>query len=466
MFTNFRRNEGGNVATMFSVMVTTLIIGIGAAIDLAGLSSHKQDLQDAVDAATLAAARADTDDKNELKAIVRKFILEIDPNETEVRFDIKIVDDEIIVTAESLYDTYIMGFIGKDNFDVAVTSGSPLASKTPIKLSLVLDTTESMSGARLDAMKTAANSMLQGFIDDDADIAVSVIPFGKYVNVGTSRKQSNWLDVTKDGTSETTEVCRNERLTTKARSCKKTGRTLYRDDIRDGVNFGRVSYEEEICTPAEYEYTGNVVCTDRTVNYTWHGCVGSRQSPYNEQADFNGRRINGIMNEGCGTEIQTLTTNIIDAKSKVSSLSTAGNTYVPSGIAWGWRSLESAEPLNTKVKFDSQKITNESVQKIMVIMTDGANTLSQGGDEPYKHDDRDEDDANERSSALCEGAKADGIQIFTIGFRLDDVDAATISMLENCATTKSGFYRAGDAQALKQVFSDIAGQFSFARLTM
>jgi len=308
--------------------------------------------------------------------------------------------------------------------------------------------------------------MIQGFIDDDEDIAVSVIPFGKYVNVGTSRKQSNWLDVLKDGTSETNEVCWNERIRTKPRECTKTGVTLYRDDIRDGVNFGRVSYDEEICTPAEFHYTGNVVCEDRTVEYNWEGCVGSRQSPYNEQADFNGQRINGIMNESCGTEIQTLTTNLVDAKSRITSLTTAGNTYVPSGIAWGWRSLQSAEPLNTTVNFGADVPANAPIQKIMLIMTDGANTLSQGGDEPYKHDRGDAAEANARASALCEGAKADGIQIYTIGFRLDDADGATISMLENCATTPAGFFRAGNAQGLKDVFQDISGKFSFTRLTM
>ena len=215
----------------------------------------------------------------------------------------------------------------------------------------------------------------------------------------------------------------------------------------------------------------NIITQDRSFasrvrNYTWHGCVGSRQLPYNEQAAFNAQRISGIMNETCGTEIQTLTTNLIDVKSKISSLTTKGNTYIPSGVVWGWRSLESEEPLNTKVTFGGGIPAHTPATKVMLIMTDGANTLSQGGDDYFKHDEDDAAEANARTSALCEGAKADGIQIFTIGFRLSDADSATISMLENCATTKSGFFRAGDAQGLKKAFQDIAGQFAFTRLTM
>jgi len=123
-FKNFRRNQNGNVAIMFSLMATTLIVTIGAAIDLSGVTSHKQDLQDAVDAATLAAARANTTNEAELQAVVREFMSELDPTESQVRLTVKVIDNEVIVTAESLYDTYVMGFIGKQNFDVAATAGS------------------------------------------------------------------------------------------------------------------------------------------------------------------------------------------------------------------------------------------------------------------------------------------------------------------------------------------------------
>lgn len=466
MAKNYIQNRDGNVATMFALCITTVMICLGAAIDYSGVSSQQQDLQDMVDSATLAAAKANTKKQSELDEIVNKFMDSHNSESLNITLDVKVINDQVVVTGNTTYDTVLMGLVGKPNMDVEARAASPIASLTPIELALVLDTTGSMSGNRVTALKAAANLMIDEFIKDDAMIAVSVVPFGKYVNVGKSRKLETWLDVTKDGTSETNEVCWDERITTKAAECTYTGNTIYYDDIRDGVNFGRKSYEEQTCTPAEYSYTGNEICEDRTTTYTWEGCVGSRPSPYNEQAAFSSQRIPGIMNETCGTEIQTLTTNMTEAKSVISSLTTGGNTYIPAGVMWGWRTLQDEVPINTNVDFGDQSSNNVKPAKVMLIMTDGANTLSQGGGEPFEHGGSDQTDANNRTVALCTAAKADGIQVFTLGFKINASDTATLSMLEQCATTPSAFFQTGDGAALKKAFKDIAGKLDFTRLAM
>lgn len=466
MFTKFKRNTRGNVATMFSLVLTTVLIGIGAAIDYSGVVKQKESLQDTIDAATLAAASSKSTDLAVLQEIVDSFIQEIDTEGTATSYTVNLIDDEIIVSANSTYETYLMGLIGKDVVDFEVKAAAPLSKRKPIKLALVLDTTESMSGDRLDRMIRAANRMIQGFIDDDAQIAVSVVPFGKYVNIGTSRNPSPWLDVSKDGTSETEERCWNERIRISPRVCTPTGRTVYRDDIRDGVNFGVIAEEEQDCTGPVWQNTGNTVCQDRTTSYEWHGCVGSREAPYNEQAKYNGRRINGIMNESCGTEFSPLTTNLTDVQTKISSFTTAGNTYIPSGVMWGWRTLQEHEPINTKVKFENESGVEKQATKIMLVMTDGANTLSQGGDEDFRHDHRNGDEANQRTANICEAAKEDGVTIYTLGFLIDSSDTDTLSMLRNCASTPENFYQAGSADGLTQAFEDIAGQFEQTRLSL
>ncbi len=465
-FNKFKRETGGNVAIMFALTISTIVIAVGAAVDYSGISSQKQDLQDAIDGATLAAARANITNEAKLKKIVEEFVEQSDPSPNKIKLDVKVIDDEVYVTAKTVYDTVLMGFIGQKAMDVQVAAASPIASKTPIKLALVLDTTTSMEGNRIASLKVAANAMVDEFEENNTTAAVSVIPFGKYVNVGMNQNRENWLDISKDGTSETEEVCWDERRTTKPRECTETGRTIYYDDIRDGVNFGQNSYQEQTCTAAEYEYTGNRICEDRTTTYTWHGCVGSRNAPYNERAAFGSQRIPGIMNETCGTELQPLTTNMTDVKSKISSLNTNGNTYIPAGVVWGWRTLQDKAPFKTDVKLKSDNKRQVESAKVMLIMTDGANTLSQGGNETFKHDSSDKLEANARTLALCNAAKDDGIMIFTLGFKLDASDTATKTMLENCATTPAGFFQAGDGPQLKKAFKDIAGQLDFTRLSI
>jgi len=55
MLKSFLRNESGNMAVMSSVVILTLLTGVGAAIDISNVISHKTTLQDANDTATLAA---------------------------------------------------------------------------------------------------------------------------------------------------------------------------------------------------------------------------------------------------------------------------------------------------------------------------------------------------------------------------------------------------------------------------
>lgn len=465
MFRAYRKNTDGNVAMMFSVSIFGILVAVGAAMDFSQASRHKQNLQDIIDAATLAAAKAKTEDRSELEQIAADVVEQHNYVGSDIILDIKVVDGMIEVTGRSTYDTSIMRIVGRDKMGITAVAASPIAADTPIKLALVLDTTDSMSGADMTALKSATNSLLDELENFNA-VAVSVVPFGQYVNVGTHRKGSTWLDVSKDGTSETEEVCWDERRTITPRVCEKTGRRIGYDIIRDGRFMGRGEYDEEICTGGETELTGQRICEDRTTNYTWSGCVGSRQSPYNEQASFGTRHIEGVMNKTCGTELLELTKNLPSVRTKIQGLSTAGNTYLPSGVVWGWRSLQDEYPLKTNVNLDNNGTRQRDPVKAMIFMTDGDNTLSQGGDEAHLHERYDANAANARTAALCSAAKADGIQIYTIGYRMGDADASTRNLLMNCASNPSQYRDASNAQELKQTFKDIAGQLDVTRLSM
>jgi len=56
MFTKYMKDEGGNVAIMFSTVLLLLLAGIGGAIDISQLLSNRQKVADIADSTALAAA--------------------------------------------------------------------------------------------------------------------------------------------------------------------------------------------------------------------------------------------------------------------------------------------------------------------------------------------------------------------------------------------------------------------------
>jgi Flp pilus assembly protein TadG len=468
MFKRFRRNTDGNVAMMFSGAALTLIIGIGAAVDFGSASSRKQNLQDMIDAATLAAAKSNSIDVNKLQVIADSVVARHNTDGHEILLDVQIIDNQVHISGATVYDTHILGVAGKPEIEVVAYAASPIAGLTPIKLALVLDTTESMDGPDIAALKTASNTLLNELEDISSPVAVSVVPFGQYVNIGTKRKNDPWLDVDKDGTSETKEYCYDETRTITPQVCTSTGRTETYRDVRDGRDFGIKTREERACTRPVKERTGKRICEDRTTTYTWYGCVGSRQAPYNEQAAYGSNRMTGVMNKTCGTELQELTTSLPMTRATIGDLEASGNTYLPSGVMWGWRTLQDELPLKTKLNYKSAtsgvKIVEAS--KVMIFMTDGANTLTQGGSEPHLHEGNQGPAADARTLAICTAAKREGINIFTVGYRMAEATGDVKSVLQGCATNPSHYFDAANASELENVFKDLAGQLGIARLSM
>jgi len=461
MIKRFLKSESGNMAITGAISISVSLLAIGAAIDITSTSSQQKSLQDMVDNATLAAAGSKEKNKKKLQIIVDKVIAQHNVEGWPVKTKLTLKDDTVFVEASSSYDTWLMGMMGKDKLPINVEAASPMAIDIPISVSLVLDTTGSMAGNNIKDLKVAANAMIDEFEEFDGDVRLSVVPFGKYVNVGMKNKKAHWIDTSKDGTFDEYEHCYDERITIKERVCTGTGVFETRDNYSDGVYQGSTQYEVQNCTPGEYQPTGNRICEMRKIEYTWYGCVGSRQSPHNERAPYAGRRIPGIMNETCGSEMIPLTNNLNTVKKTIDNLTTSGETYLPSGVMWGWRSMQKDVPLT---EISKGKIKNkEFAQNAMVIMTDGENTLSQGSDE--HHNGSDTNAANKRTEKLCELAKDDDITIFTVGYRMGSGRAAMEKLLQDCASQKSNYYDAKNAAELKKAFEDIANSLSFTRLS-
>lgn len=441
----FKKDEKGNFGIMAAVTIAVLVAGLAVSVDMSNGHFAKQRLQDTTDAIALMAAKGKIETQADLDAAANEYLQMNYPGAEGTYIQLESIrrdGDLVTVSATNKIPTYFTGIFGKAGMDIGAASQA-LYSNRNLDIALVLDTTFSMDGSKMSNLKVAANNLVDTFDDFENDnLRVSVVPFAQYVNVGMSRRNANWLDVPADE-----EIFYQKRDVLSRSNCRNVPRT----GSRDGVP---LSGTRRVCdTVYSDPYTASWTAT-------WRGCVGSRFAPNHERVDFGGNRIPGLLNNNrvkCGAEIRPLTTNMNQVKQTINAMSADGDqTYIPSGLAWGWRALDNREPLT-----EAASLPAGDTDKVMVIMTDGKNEMSKNG---LLHNLNDSgNDANITTSRLCERIKNDEIKVFTIAYEV--TDTPTQNMLRNCATSSADYFNATNAQQLNDAFQAIGNSLNELRIT-
>ena len=444
----FKTNTDGNMAVTFAVAMLMVFACLGAALDFSIAQSSRIKMQDTADAAVLAAARSGETTQTALLNLAQTVVNSHNPSSEPVTTTLNLTTNgRVRVNVAGQHTTYFMGMFGKPKIDIDVVSEAPLGSSEPVNIALVLDTTGSMTGTKLSSLKTAATNLitlLDGYNNDS--LKVSVVPFGQYVNVGMSRRNAVWIDVPDDSATTGGEVCQMQRDVTSRTNCRLKKQTCYNDGSPYDCSY-------TVCDNTYGpEYRS---CYTPTSASQWFGCVGSRDVPWNERVAYAGRKIPGLMNVRCGTEMRPLTANMNSVKSTINALNANGNTYIPSGLAWGWRTLDTDEPLT-----QANGPYADNTKKVMIVMTDGANTKSKSGN---WHNGNSVANANRTTSDICTNVKDSKIEVYTIAY--DITDAATKSLMRNCATNTGMYFDASNAAELNAAFEEIGRNLIRVRLT-
>jgi len=425
---------------MFAVTTFALVGGLALAIDGTNAYFAKQRLQDTTDVIALMAARGGLESQADLTQAAQDYFDLHYPGERGSRIVINNITrngDEVTINASNNLDTFFTGIFGFSDMDVSAES-SAVYSNRNLDIALVLDTTFSMDGGKMTSLKSAANNLVDTFDDfENENLRVSVMPFAQYVNVGTSRRNAVWLNVPADEVR--TRTRRDVISRTNCRNVPRTG-------TRDGVSVSRTQRVCDVVRGPEYTVQQTV---------TWEGCVGSRLAPWHERAEYASNKIPGLLDAKCGTEILPLTKNLNKVKQTINALTADGDTYIPAGLSWGWRALHNEEPLT-----EAASMPIASTDKVMVLMTDGANFRSKNG---LRHDIESRADSDQVTKRLCENIKRDDIQVFTIAYEVTDVP--TKNMLRNCATTSVNFFDASNASQLNAAFQTIGDSLNELRIT-
>lgn len=446
----FGRDARGNVAIVLALAALPLFGAAGAAVDYAGRSQAEAKLQAAIDAGTLAGAASTEANQGKVRQAVRRFAKANGSDKylnNDDKVKVKFLDDgSIQVTASGDYPTSLMRIVGFNSLPLKAFAESKRA-EAGAEISLVLDVTGSMQGAKIDALKVAAADFVTETTKPNANkpdaVRLSIVPYNQYVNVGMANRNASWIDVPADYT-ETKSETKDWPTYSNPHNCRTESTSWWNDGVQQ---FGT----REVC---DYDVDNVNETRTWTEEHKWYGCAGSREYPWNVRDGRPNLDIPGLLNTWCPNEITPLTSDATQLKGNIGALNASGNTYIPAGLIWGWRTLSSDVPYTEGLSYADADA--KGVTKHLVLMTDGENVTSKSAGSGY-HDGWDPAAGDSTTAELCTNIKDAGIIIHAIAF--DVTDADTKSMLQACASG-TNYYDAGDSTALASAFDAIAGKIN------
>ena len=463
-FWNFVDDARGQMGIMLSLAAVPILVSAGAGIDILRANDTQTLLQAAVDSAAISGdiqrltmvKNQQSVEVNKIKSLVQKYLsangaLDVLDSVDKIEVGVNSKSGNSFVRLNGKIHTSFMAVAGYSTMDVGAYAEIDQGSKGA-EVALVLDNTASMgSQGRLVALKAASKNLIDTLFaakDSNAYLKMGIVPFADYVNVGMANRNAPWMNVPADWT----ETLKNQPYVSypNASGCHNQQGVWNNDGVP-------VPYTYQVC-----DNPGTPVTTYSDVTYThqWYGCVGSRPDPLDRTVSSPSAKYPGILDTGCPSPITDLTDQQDMLKTQIDAMTAVGETYIPQGLIWGWNLLDSGEPYTSaKTKADMGKIKGS---KSVVLMTDGENTVypeytpsKVGAMHHYSTGDATAlKNTNDRMLAICANMKAEGITIYTVGFKVGA--QASKDLLAQCASSPSQVYDADNDQALYEAFGQIA----------
>lgn len=436
----FRRcgGERGNVSVIFTLATFGLVLASGVAVDFGRLTVARTSLSAAADAAVLQVGSSSLEKQDEmlsLAGVAMKQNYDQSEHGELVRLNISYKDDVIILSATARFKTSFMSMVGIPTVDVPV-SAEVTRSGNNIEVSLVLDATGSMKGARITALKNAAKDFINAVVWDKQTQLYSkaaIVPYSMGVNVGA------FADVV--------------RGTVASGTCTAPGCQSYR--FKNQFNNNK-SFGVSTCVS---ERIGSEAYTDASaLKYP----VGfNYPSPNNPCIQY---------------EIIPLTADKARLTAVIDQLDGSGSTASQVGVAWGWYVLSRDFGIWSGASQPAAYGT-KNVNKITVIMTDGefnssyckgviakSSTYGSGADDDKIDCAAPNGSAISQVQKLCDAMKKKGIVIYTVGFDIEQLQIVK-QTLTDCATSPSNAYLAATSDQLSTAFREIGRKVTGMRLS-
>ena len=433
---HFLQDRRGGITPMFALAILPVVGLTGAAIDYSRANSVRSAMQAAADSTALMLSKdASTLTPSQLSTKATAYFQALFNRSEAMNLAVTPVysttgGSTLTITASATVNSSFMKLMGYPQLNIG-TNSVVRWGNSRLRVALVLDNTGSMASAgKMTALKTATNNLLtqlRNAATNNGDVYVSIIPFNKDVNVGSSNYSANWIDWTDWDQQNTTGGCSGW----------------------GWGGWGCSGWGWGGGTPANHN--------------TWNGCVtdrGNSNAPSSGNYDTNvtapasgnaATQFAAEQYDSCPQAVMALNYNWTAMTTLVNNMQPDGNTNQAIGLAHGWMSLVGGGPYPAPPAMDP----NYTYQTVIILLTDGLNTQ----DRWYT----DQGSIDARQQLTCNNIKAAGITLYTIQVNTDGDPTSTL--LQNCATSTDKFFLLTSASQIVTTFNTIGTNLSKLRIS-
>jgi Flp pilus assembly protein TadG len=514
---SFQSDERGVVAVVFAIIFASVFLMAAIAIDYGRTEAELVRVQNAVDSAALAASHRlglpDQDTAGPQKAAAY-FAANIAKHPDVGVLDSITLDaakGEVAAKAKGSMLTSLLKAAGIDNIGFNANS-TVKRGKGTIEVALVLDNSGSMAGTYIADLRTAAENLVNVVFtgaEGTDKVKIGVVPFAASVNVGVANANAAWMDTTglspvhfENFVDAKTRFELLQQMGVAWGGCVEARPAphdvtdsvpsagtpaslfvpMFNPDEPDDANDGGNSYGNNYIP----DYGGSCPAPPSTcLHYNKKGsCTSWSQPPVltPEEAQARTCKYQGAAASGQGPNylcdskaVLPLTDDKSAVISLIQSMQAKGGTNIMEGVMWGWRVLSPELPYT-----EGRSYGDKDNIKYLIVMTDGENwhqarsNHNKSSYHAFGYAAKGRlgttyttsaliGQMNTKTLAACTNAKAAGIKIFTIAFRLED-NPTTQALLANCATSATQAYAASNGTALIQAFESIGREIARLRV--
>ena len=235
---SFGRSDRGNIAVLFAIAVVPVISFVGAAVDYTRANTARTSMQAAMNSTSLMLAKDLQDGTINTSQITQKAedyfkALYTNPDAKSVTVNATYTaasgnGSKIVINGTGKIDTSFMRLVGVPDISFNISATSAWGN-VRMRVAMALDVTGSMAqDGKMPAMQTAAKSLidqLSPLAKNPGDIYISVVPFAKDVNFGTSYCNQTYIDWSVwEAANTNMGTCSSTSYTTKT-TCQSANKT-------------------------------------------------------------------------------------------------------------------------------------------------------------------------------------------------------------------------------------------------
>ena len=459
----------GATAVAFALIFADMAPMSLGIFDVYTATEQRGKLQDALDAATLYAARSTAQTDSDIATQGSKALsanLQLITGATLQSSSFHIVGPKVVAQASVALPALAPQFFQHEPVTV---SSEVQRGMDKLEVALVLDNTGSMQGAKLTTLKSQAKILIDKLVagsqnsSDSTPLRISLVPFSSTVRVQGTTSLSSYSAASHSGPGIPSW------LDPQAKSHWTSGRqdvfsVQYTDRFAVMKTIGQswAGCVEQRMAPNDVTETPPTTSDPDTMFTSWFWADEpdtnkftsvndylpdvSASTTFMTREKYAAKYVSGATwrhtgtiaklgtgftygpNAGCSLQpMMRLTTDFTSVKTAIDAMTAIGDTNIPLGLAWGWHTLSPNAPLADGLPYSTLHL-----KKIVILMTDGTNTFTDSGDSnssfysgqgwiwelltslvPSSNDTQRQAAMDARLAQLCTNMKAQKIDIST-----------------------------------------------------